>query len=141
MYYEATLQYVTPDESGRDKRLSEHILIENPDGFADAEDVALEYAKNNIPADVDVSAIRRTRIMEFANTPTGSNSRIYYVTFKAITVDDNLKEKEVHYLVALYAPNIDHAQATAKTYQKQGFADMTIIQVTETKITTVVKAQ
>lgn len=141
MFYEATYKYTAPDDKGRDKQHSERILIENPAGFAEAEEVAYKYATENVPEECEVVGLSRKRIMEVVNNePSDMAWKVYYVSLEATTIGDDDKEKKIRYVVALYAHNIDEAHTIAREYRKQGFGDMTIVTVAETKLKAIIKA-
>lgn len=144
MYYEATIKHDTLTDDGKVKTVSSKIIINNVNLFAEAELAALKYASSewtadNFKTEPDVTALKRSRIYEFANKPAYGD-KIYLATIDDIFVDDNGKEKAIHYLVGIYGDDITKAKNAASEYMKQGLNDMTLVGINETKFECVVDA-
>lgn len=143
MYYEVSIKhdYFTKQEEVKSK--VDKILVNNENTFSTAEYKALQYGNDNWKADnfdnePDVTAMKRSRIYEFANKPE-DGEKIYFATLDDEFVDDSGKEKHTKYLVGVYADDITQAKKTADEYMKQGFNDMTLTDLNETKFLCVVE--
>lgn len=143
MYYETSIRHDYLTDKNEVKSKTSKIIINNVNLFSEAEYAALKYAneewKNDtLTTEPDVTAIKRSRIYEFANKPD-DGEKIYLATIDDTFVDDNGKEKAIHYLIGIYADDITKAKNTATEYMKQGISDMTLVGLNETKFEYVVE--
>ena len=121
MLYEVTIKHVITDKKGNDKEVSAKYIVENQELFAQAELKALELPLRNI----DVTDIKRSKLREFANNPTGAeNEAIYIATIVDIFTDDKDNVKKLQYPVGLYAISLTDANKVVTEYMAQGLADM-----------------
>lgn len=127
MYYEATIKAARPDEkSGVIKEVTEKMIVENCNLFAEAEQKLMEHQE------CEVTALKRSAIKEFANTEKDGDT-IFIATITDIFTDDNGKTKEIPYKVALWANDITEAHNIAKDYMRQGLEDMELKGINKTK--------
>lgn len=144
MYYEVNIKHDCLTEDNEVKSTVSKIIIHNVDLFGEAELKALEYANSewkadNLDNDPDVTAIKRSRIYEFANEPS-NGAKIYFATLDYTFTADNGKEKHSKYLVGVYASEIGQAKSSMDNYLKQGLSDMKLTDLNETKFETVIEA-
>ncbi len=130
MYYEVTSKRVVIDPKGNYKEISERFIVDNCDLFGEAEMKTLqEYNGEN-----DVVAIKQSKIREFINAKNEEAEQgIYVATVADVFVDDNGKEKEIKYVVAIWATSVGEANELVGEYLKQGMEDFRIIGVKRTK--------
>ena len=126
MYYEATIKTVHPDEHGVIKEFTEKVIVENCNLFAEAEMKLMKHR------DCEVTALKRSAIKEFVNT-SNDGEYIFIATITASYVDDNGKDKEMQYKVALWADDITKAHNITKEYMRQGLDDMELKGINQTK--------
>lgn len=143
MYYEASIKHDYITEAGDTKVKTDKIFVNNANLFAEAEEKALVYGNQEWTADnfidaPDVTALKRSRLREFANNPE-DGEKIYLATLDDVFIADNGKEKHMKYVVGIYADNITKAKATADNYLKQGLNGMTLTDLNETKFLCVVE--
>lgn len=131
MIYESTISYVGVNDKGNDVVVKESYILQDKESFGDVEDTM--YSEfNNTLTDMEVIAIKRSRIKEVANSRSNGEDKIYLATIADIFVDDNSNEKEIKYVVALFAKNFDSAKAFISEYLKQGY-NMQLKSLKETK--------
>ena len=127
MFYEATIKAARPDEkSGVIKEVTEKIIVENCNLFAEAELKLMERQE------CKVTTLKRSAIKEFINTNKDGDA-IFIATITAKYIDDNGKEKEMQYKVALWANDITEAHNITKDYMRQGLEDMSLKGINQTK--------
>lgn len=126
MYYEATIKTVHPDEHGVIKEFTEKVIVENCNLFAEAEMKLMKHRE------CEVTALKRSAIKEFVNT-SNDGEYIFIATITASYVDDNGKDKEMQYKVALWADDITKAHNITKEYMRQGLDDMELKGINQTK--------
>lgn len=131
MIYESTISYVGVNDKGNDVVVKESYILQDKESFGDVEDTM--YSEfNNTLTDMEVIAIKRSRIKEVANSRSNGEDKIYLATIADIFVDDNSNEKEIKYVIALFAKTFDSAKAFISEYLKQGY-NMQLKSLKETK--------
>ena len=135
MIYESTVQFVTSDEKGNDKTKKESVILEECETFTEVE--AKMYETYDGHTDLDVIAIKRSRINEIANKRSDDSDYIFIAEVCDTFTDDKGDEKETSYKVAFFAPSIDKAKTFIDEYMKQGY-DMKLKSITETKFVDVI---
>lgn len=121
MFFEVTIKHQVTDKKGNDKEVSAKYIVENQELFAEAELKALGLPLRNI----DVTDIKRSKIREFANNPTGAENEAIYIAIIVDTfTDDKGNEKKLQYPVGLYAISLTDANKVVTEYMAQGLADM-----------------
>lgn len=143
MYYEVSIKHDYFTDQQEVKPKVDKILVNNENTFSAAEYKALQYGNDNWKADnfynePDVTAMKRSRIYEFSNKPEDGD-KIYLATLDDIFVDGSGKEKHAKYLVGVYADDITKAKKSTDEYMKQGFGNMTLTDLNETKFLCVVE--
>lgn len=131
MIYESTISYVGINDKGNDVVVKESYILQNKESFGDVENTMISEF-GDILTDMDVIAIKRSRIKEVANSSTDNDDKIYLATIADIFIDDNSNEKEIKYVIALFAKTFDSAKAFISEYLKQGY-NMQLKSLKETK--------
>ena len=130
MIYEVTIQHSVYLENGNEKIKKEQYLIDNCNMFADAED--LMYTQFSNLKNIDVIAIRRSKINEIVNTCNNANDKLFSADIMDVSIDEEGQEHEIVYRVIVWASDIKDAQTKMEIYLKQGM-DMQLIALRRTK--------
>ena len=129
MFYEVTSKRITVDLKGNDKEVTEKFVLKDLEFFAEAETKVYELFNN----ENSVTAIKQSKIMEFANERCKDEQDIYLATLEQIFIDEKTgAEKSMKYLIGLFAENIDDATNVANEYKKQIDDDMHLVCVRKT---------
>lgn len=135
MFYEVTSKRVVMDSKGKDKEITEKYIVEGCELFGEAELKMLQYFNN----ENDVTAIKQSRIREFINAINNEAEQgIYVATIADVFVDDKGVEKEIKYVVALWATSVEEATHITNEYMKQGLSDFVLLGVKRTKFLEVI---
>lgn len=130
MFYELSLKRNTVSESGLEKEVSEKYIIEGAELFCEAEAKALEYFNG----ECNVTAIKQSKIREFINNDADTDNDIYLSCVADVYIDEKSgKEKELKYVVAVFATSVDDATKKTLEYMKQGLNDFALNSVKKTK--------
>lgn len=124
MIYEATIQYITIDNDGNDKSKKESFVVENQNFFAEVENAL--HNEFEAYTDLDVVAIKRSKIKEIVNTRQSNDDLIWLAEMMDVFLTDEGDEKQMKYKVLVFAKTFDSAKAIMSDYMKQGF-DMSLI--------------
>lgn len=130
MIYEVTIQYSKIDQKGNEKSIKEKYLVENIDFHAEAENKL--YQEMQGLNDLDVVAVKRSKIREFVNARQNDDDRIFVADVADIRTNDDGEEVQLIYKVAVFAMNFDAAKSALATYLQQGF-DMELVGLKCTK--------
>ena len=130
MIYETTISYIAIDRNGNDKTVKERYIVDNAQTFGECEDIMLELCQDF--TDLDVVAIKRSKLQEFANQRTSQQDRIFVADLEDTFVDDDGNEKEMKYSIAFYALDISAAYSFITEYIKQGY-NMSLVALRKTK--------
>lgn len=136
MIYEGTIQYIAIDENGNDKSTKENYIIENAELFAEVENRLYEEFEGY--TNIDVVAVKRSRIKEIINTRQSADDLIWMAELQDTFVDDDGKEKYIKYKVVLYSKTFDTAKAFISDYIKQGY-NLALVSLKLTKFEEVLK--
>lgn len=136
MYYEATTKVTRTNERGEDKEVLERYVIKDCLSFQEAEERAAKtYAYDN--TDGDVVAIRRSKLYEIVNE-NKTDGKYFKAKLASYFVDEKGKEKQMLYNVLVNSKDMDDANKKMKEYIKQGLSDMSLVEIKETKIISVI---
>lgn len=91
MIYEGTIQYIAIDSNGNDKSTKANYIIENAELFAQVESKLYEEFKGY--TDIDVVAVKRSKIKEIINTRQNDDDLIWMAELQDTFVGDDGKEK------------------------------------------------
>lgn len=130
MIYEFTVQHIGVDEKGNDKVVKETYITENKELFAEVE--ALALSKFEGYTDLDVIAIKRSKVKEIANAKKEETDMVWEATIQQTMVIDEV-EKVMKYRILLFAETFDKAKAFITEYLQQGY-DMELVSLKLTKI-------
>ena len=135
MFYNVKVQFTSVNESGARIKEKHEVLVDNCEFFAEAEKKVLDEFIYAGVGDVEVTNMKRSNIMEFANSPQGGDDEnIYTATIVSIFVEESGKEKETKYHVGVFAKSVNEATSIVQQYMKMGLQDMRLVSVKETKI-------
>ena len=135
MFYHVKVQFTSVNEIGARIKEKHEVLVDNCEFFAEAEQKALNEFIYAGVGNVEVTNMKRSNIMEFANSPQGGDDEnIYTATIVSIFVEENGKEKETKYHVGVFAKSVNDATSIVQQYMKMGLQDMRLVSVKETKI-------
>ena len=138
MFYHVKVQFSSVNESGARIKEKHEVLVDNCEFFAEAEQKVLDEFIYAGTGDVEVTNMKRSNIMEFANSHQGGdNENIYTATIVSIFVEESGKEKETKYHVGVFAKSVNEATSIVQQYMKMGLQDMRLVSVKETKIESV----
>lgn len=131
MYYEIAIKHTVQKEDSVYRDVTTKFLVNNVDLFAEAEAKGAEEYKDL--SWYDVNYIKRSPIREFVNELSNPCDKVFVSIVVDTYTDDNGNEKEQKYYVGLFASDMKNAQSIMDEYMKQGFTDMRIQQIKETK--------
>ena len=135
MFYHVKVQFSSVNESGARIKEKHEVLVDNCEFFAEAEKKVLDEFIYAGTGDVEVTNMKRSNIMEFANSHQGGDDEnIYTATIVSIFVEESGKEKETKYHVGVFAKSVNEATSIVQQYMKMGLQDMRLVSVKETKI-------
>ena len=135
MFYHVKVQFTSVNEIGARIKEKHEVLVDNCEFFAEAEQKALNEFIYAGVGNVEVTNMKRSNIMEFANSPQGcDDENIYTATIVSIFVEENGKQKETKYHVGVFAKSVNEATSIVQQYMKMGLQDMRLVSVKETKI-------
>ena len=138
MLYEGTVQFVVTDDNGNDKTRKESVILSDCETFTEAESKLYdEYDTNQGRNGLDITAIKRSRLKEIANSRDNEGDCIFIADVCDTFTDDKGNEKENTYKIAFFSPSIDTAKNFIDQYLKQGY-DMKLKSLTETKFVDVI---
>ena len=138
MFYHVKVQFTSVNEIGARIKEKHDVLVDNCEFFTEAEQKVLDEFIYAGTGDVEVTNMKRSNIMEFANSPQGGDDEnIYTATIVSIFVEENGKEKETKYHVGVFAKSVNDATSIVQQYMKMGLQDMRLVSVKETKIESV----
>ena len=133
MFYEVQTRHSEIDAKGANKEVVEKYIVEGCELFADAEYKSIENITPFSNGVCDVTAMKQSKIREFINAQEDAEQGIYVATVADVFVDGNGKEKEIKYVVAIWARSVGEANELVGEYLKQGMEDFRIIGVKRTK--------
>ena len=135
MFYHVKVQFSSVNESGARIKEKHEVLVDNCEFFAEAEQKVLDEFIYAGTGDVEVTNMKRSNIMEFANSHQGGDDEnIYTATIVSIFVEESGKEKETKYHVGVFAKSVNEATSIVQQYMKMSLQDMRLVSVKETKI-------
>lgn len=135
MIYEIQVQFARIDSNGNDKAIKEKYIIAEAEYFGEAEAKGLSYCMNE--RNLEVVAIKRSKIREIINKRTSDEQNIFVAEVADVRTNEDGEETEIVYKVALFANNMDDAYTKAKEWLTQGY-DMVMLGVKKVKIKDVI---
>lgn len=130
MIWECTISHLVIDGE-KENLKKEKYLLENCESFGEVETKMLSLF--NSYTDLDVATIKRSKVCEIINAKKNGNEKIFEATISDVFVDDNGNEKNINYLMILFANGFDEALATMMNYIKQGY-NMELVRLRKTSI-------
>lgn len=138
MIHEGQVAFKRQNDKGEECSCKENYIIENRLTFTQVEERLYEEFES-LYKDLDVTAIKRSRLREIVNERHDVYDKIFFATIADIFVEDNGDEKEMKYIVALFAKDMQDAHQKVKDYMAQGLNDMELKQLKETKFLEVIR--
>lgn len=135
MIWEATVSYVAIDDKGNDKTVKASLVCENLGTFSEVEEKL--FGMYELQTDFEVVAIKRSKIREIANKELEEPCKIFTATLTDTFTNDDGAEKEMKYIIAFFAKNMECAHSFVSEYVKQGY-DMSVKEIKETKFEEVI---
>lgn len=136
MIHEVTIAFTVAGKNGEGKTVKEQYLVDNRNLFAEVEDAM--YVGFDGYKDLDVIAVKRSRIKEVANYRTNAEEKMFIATLVDIFHDQEGNEKEIKYQLAFYSQNMSTAWTFIREYVAQGY-NMKVSAIKETKFIDLVK--
>ena len=136
MIYESTVQFTTVDAHGNDRVVKQRFIIKEAMLHGEAEGIT--YKECHEQTDIDVIAVKRSKIKEILNKRQSDTDYIFIADVADITTDENGEEKELVYKMAFYANNADNAFNFIMAYLRQGY-NMTLVGLKKTKFAEVIE--
>ena len=135
MIFETKISY---EKDG--KAVKEQYIIEHAELFGEVESKLYEEFGNFTNFSV-VSIKTNNKIREIINEkPTDDDEcKIFYATICDFFTDDNGKVREIPYIVVAFAHDMTEAKSAVDQYMKQGFEDMELKKLVETKMLDVLR--
>ena len=130
MIYESTVQFTTVDAHGNDRVVKQRFIIKEAMLHGEAEGIT--YKECHEQTDIDVIAVKRSKIEEILNKRQSDADYIFIADVADITTDENGEENELVYKMAFYANNADNAFNFIMAYLRQGY-NMTLVGLKKTK--------
>ncbi len=138
--YIATVRSTQVSENGQSKAISQQVFIKNAVNFTDAEAKAFAFLEGN--TDLDVTAIKRTNIIEAVERADGSTSsedRFYKVKLIYYAIDEKSgKEKKYAEYYLVVAQDVNIARKNIVDHLQDCMVDYKIATIDETKITYII---
>ena len=136
MFYETTTKVKRINDNGEEKEILERYIVKDCLSFSEAEErTAKTYAYDNV--DGEVISIRRSNIYEIVNE-IDTDGKYFKAKLASYFVDEKGKEKQMLYNVLVNSKDMDDANKKMKEYINQGLADMSLVEIKETKIISVI---
>ena len=136
MIYETQVQFTTVDAHGNDRVVRQRFIVRDADMHGEAEDIT--YEECHALTDVDVIAVKRSKIKEILNTRQSDADYIFMADVADVMTDENGEEKELVYKMAFFANNADNAFSFIMAYLRQGY-NMTLVGLKKTKFVDVIE--
>lgn len=136
MIYEATIQYIAIDNNGNDRSKKESFVVENQNFFAEVENAL--HNEFEAYTDLDVIAIKRSKIKEIINTRQSADDLIWLCEIEDVFLTEDGEEKPLRYKILGYSKDFNSAKTLFGEYLKQGYS-MNIISIKKTKFEDVLK--
>lgn len=135
MIYETQVQFITIDANGNDRVVKQKFIVKEATSHGEAEDITFSECQSQ--TDIDVIAVKRSKIKEILNTRTNDDERIFIADVADVMTDDNGEEKELIYKMVFFAANADAAYNYIKAYLAQGY-NMSLVGLKMTKFVDVI---
>ena len=130
MIWESTISHIVRD-GDKEVLKKEKYLLENCENFAEVEHKML--AIFNHYTNLDVVAIKRSKVSEIINRRNFMGDKIFEATISDVFVDENENEKNINYLMILCADSFDAALPKILNYINQGY-NMELVRLRKTSI-------
>lgn len=131
MIFETSIRTTIIDNKGNNKSITSRYIVENANLFSEVESKLYEEFSNE--TDFEVTGIKISKLKEIVNKPPQGEYKIYFATICDHFITEEGDDKELKYVVALHAGDINEAHQTVKHYMQQGLEDVELVAIKETK--------
>lgn len=131
MIFETSIRTTIIDNKGNNKSITSRYIVENANLFSEVESKLYEEFSNE--TDFEVTGIKISKLKEIVNKPPQGEYKIYFATICEHFITEEGDGKELKYVVALHAGDINEAHQAVKQYMQQGLEDMELVAIKETK--------
>lgn len=131
MIYEAQITYKTTNDKGVEVTRKENYVVLDVDKFGQVETWLFDKFAQTHDC-FDVVAVKRSKIMEVANSSKSDDDLIWCAELQDVFHDDEGNEKYTKYKILLFAKTFDGAKAFISEYAKQGY-DLSLVSLKLTK--------
>ena len=133
MIFETSIKTTIVDKNGNDKVITSRYIIENAVFFGEVESKL--YDEFGDETDLEDATIKMSKLREIINeAPQGDTEcKIYFATICDHILTEEGDVKDMQYLVALHAHDINEAHKAIDQYMKQGMEDMELVGLKCTK--------
>lgn len=131
MLYEVSSKRTIVDKNGADKVITENFIVTSCMLFGEAETAVLAMDVTS-----DVVSVSRSNISDFANKRTNEDEKIYIVNIER---HDDVLEKTVKVVVALFAIDMTSATKIANDYVSKAIYDETLVGIKKSKFIDIIK--
>lgn len=136
MIHEVTIAFTVAGKNGEGKTVKEQYLVDNRNLFAEVEDAM--YVGFDGYKDLDVIAVKRSRIKEIINTRQSEDDLIWLCEIEDVFLTEDGEEKPLRYKILGYSKDFNSAKTLFGEYLKQGYS-MNIISIKKTKFEDVLR--
>ena len=136
MIHEVTIAFTVVGKNGEGKTVKEQYLVDNRNLFAEVEDAM--YVGFDGYKDLDVIAVKRSRIKEIINTRQSEDDLIWLCEIEDVFLTEDGEEKPLRYKILGYSKDFNSAKTLFGEYLKQGYS-MNIISIKKTKFEDVLR--
>lgn len=119
MIHEATIEYVSIDQKGNDRKVKENYIVDNLGCFTEVEERLVEEFMSLTA--MDVTKIKRSNIKEVANSRQSDDDKLWIAELEDIFHKDDGSEQELKYKIIFFSKTIDSAMKFIGEYAKQGY--------------------
>lgn len=131
MNFETSIRTTIIDNKGNNKSITSRYIVENANLFSEVEGKLYEEFGNE--TDFEVTGIKISKLKEIVNKPPQGEYKIYFATICDHFITEEGDDKELKYVVALHACDINEAHKAIDQYMKQGMEDMELVGLKCTK--------
>jgi len=136
--YEGTIAYTTMDGKGNDKVVKTQYVLEQCEGFGEAETRLYDHCNELGLRDAEVVALKRSAVREVANRRTMPDERIWLCEVEDTFKTDDGDEKVMRYKLLGYALDFNAARAMFTAFLAQGYS-MNIVTIKKTRLEEVLR--
>lgn len=134
MIHEAQITHIGISDKGEEKVFKENYIIEDAETFTEVEYILV---KELLYPNLDIVAIKRSRIKEIANKRARQEEVLWQAELQDNFVDDDGNKKNIRYKVVFYSTSFDMAKRYIAEYSSQGY-DLELVSLKKTNFKDVI---